>query len=219
MISTVSKELRAELSSASNIKSDRVRKNVQSSLNRCIQSLKQYKKLPENGLAIFASPNDITVIEPPMPMNINLYRCDNHYHTEWLQACLSSSPVVGLIAMDNSDAGIGYLIQGKLVVLKTITSGVQGKSSKGGFSQRRYERLREMHLNDWYHRIADYSRTYFLDKKEVKEIYIQSPAFTKHDFMRGEYLEYRLQKKVTRLIDGCYAGEDGLYELKNRISQ
>ncbi|MGH7901603.1 MAG: peptide chain release factor aRF-1, partial [Thermodesulfobacteriota bacterium] len=67
-------------------------------------------------------------------------------------------------------------------------------------------------------RIADYARTYFLDNTQVKEIYILSPAFTKHDFMAGEYLEYRLQKKVTRLIDGCYAGEEGLYELFNRVN-
>jgi peptide subunit release factor 1 (eRF1) len=30
-------------------------------------------------------------------------------------------------------------------------------------------------------------------------------------------LEYRLQGKVTKLVDGCYAGEEGLYELKNRV--
>jgi peptide subunit release factor 1 (eRF1) len=45
-----------------------------------------------------------------------------------------------------------------------------------------------------------------------------SPAFTKYDFVTGQYLEYRLQDKVTKLMDGCYAGEEGLYELKNRIN-
>ena len=211
-------ELRAELSSASNIKSDRVRKNVQSSLNRCIQSLKQYKETPKNGLALFASPDNITVLCPPIPINTNLYRCDNRYHTECVQNLLQTEHLIGLIAMDTKECGLGlYTTTGQLVCLTSITSGVQGKSSKGGQSQRRYERLREMYLNDFYHRIADYSRTHFLDNRQVKEIYLMSPAFTKHDFMAGEYLEYRLQKKVTKLIDGCYAGEEGLYELKNRI--
>ena len=211
-------ELRSELSSASSIKSKQTRKNVQSSLNRCIQSLKHYKKLPENGLAIFASPDNITVLSPPIPLSTNLYRCDNRYHTEWLLSILHPHHTIGIIAMDTKDCGFGYLVDNQLRVLSTIQSGVKGKSSKGGQSQRRYERLREMYLNDFYHRIADYSRTYFLDNTQVKEIYILSPAFTKHDFMSGEYLEYRLQKIVTKLIDGCYAGEEGLYELKNRVT-
>jgi len=210
-------ELRGEISSASNIKSDRLRHNVESALNKCIQSLKQYKIIPENGLAMFANSEGITVIEPPIKLNVNLYRCDNRYHTEWLSSLLSPSINVGLIAMDTRDAGFGYLTNKQLVVMKSITSGVQGKSKKGGYSQRRYEREREMYLNDFYHRIADYARTYFLDNQQVKEIYIMSPAFTKHDFMAGNYLEYRLQDKVTKLIDGCYAGEEGLYELLNRV--
>lgn len=211
-------ELREEISSASNIKSDRLRNNVKSALNKCLRGLQQYRTIPKNGLAIFASADKITIIEPPIQLPIHLYRCDNRYHTEWLLDSLEPHQTMGLIAMDTKDAGFGYLQGNQLRVLTSITSGIHGKSKKGGQSQRRYEREREMYLNDFYHRIADYARTYFLDNMQVKEIYILSPAFTKHDFMSGNYLEYRLQGKVTKLIDGCYAGEEGLYELFNRVN-
>ena len=46
--------IKQEMATASNIKSKKVKLNVQSALKSIQQKLKSYKKVPENGLAIFA---------------------------------------------------------------------------------------------------------------------------------------------------------------------
>jgi len=53
-IFTVTKQLESEKSTASNIKSKQTRSAVIDSLDMIIRELKNYKKTPENGLALFA---------------------------------------------------------------------------------------------------------------------------------------------------------------------
>src|SRR6478609_1756102 len=83
-------QLRNEAGTASNIKSDLTRTHVQDALSRTIEHLKLFKETPENGLAIFcgAIPNskgignekiELYSVLPPKPIQINLYRCDDHF--------------------------------------------------------------------------------------------------------------------------------------------
>ena len=46
-------------------------------------------------------------------------------------------------------------------VLEVLTSGISGQS------QRRYERLRNMYLNEYYTRVAEHAKTDFLDDTNV----------------------------------------------------
>ncbi len=45
---------------------------------------------------------------------------------------------------------------------------------------------------------------------------ISGPGIAKEDFYKGEYLDYRLQKKVVGLVDTGYAGEEGVRETIQR---
>ena len=89
-------QLRNEAGTASNIKSDLTRTHVQDALSKTIEQLKLFKETPENGLIIFcgAIPNDkgigkekieIYPILPPKPVQISLYRCDDHFWTDHLK--------------------------------------------------------------------------------------------------------------------------------------
>ena len=61
-IYTVADQLEAEKSTAKNIKSTGTRKNVAGALDKITRSLKDFKKTPENGLAIFCGKKDSCVM-------------------------------------------------------------------------------------------------------------------------------------------------------------
>src|SRR3989338_4631434 len=90
----ISAQLRNEESTAENIKSKSVRKNVTTSLDKIIRHLQLYKKTPEHGLAIFCgnvsekegvSDIEIWAIEPPEPMRVKLYWCDQKFDVQQLK--------------------------------------------------------------------------------------------------------------------------------------
>src|SRR3989344_3612124 len=80
--------LSQEQGTASNIQDKTTRLNVQNSIEKMIRHLRLYTKTPENGLAIFcgntlAQENKIDLkvwsIEPPVPVNVRMYRCDQTF--------------------------------------------------------------------------------------------------------------------------------------------
>lgn len=228
-ISDIVNYLRQEYSTAANIKSDTTRKNVQSAILKVIERLKYYNQAPENGLVIFcgaiprAGPGtekmEIYVIEPPEPLNVNLYRCDDHFHTEYLEETLREKEVYGLISIDVNDAAIGLLEGRRLDILGTYTSGIPGKHRAGGQSARRFERLREQEIHHYFNRIAKHVNEFFLREdvfNRLRGILIGGPGFTKKDFVEGARLDYRLKEKIIDFIDTNYSGEEGLRELVNK---
>jgi peptide chain release factor subunit 1 len=217
-------QLRNEAGTASNIKSDLTRTHVQDALSRTIEQLKLFKETPPNGLVIFcgAIPNEkgigkekieIYPILPPKPVQISLYRCDDHFWTDHLKDMMKDDKVVGILSIDTQETGIGILTGDRWQVIDSLTSGVAGKHRQGGQSARRFERLRENELNEYYHRVADHTKQVFIDEYNVKGIIVGGPGPTKENFLKEEYLDYRLQKSVIASLDTSYSGEEGVREL------
>jgi len=137
----ITKQLDTEKSTAANIKSKNNRKNVLDALERLIRHLKLYKETPKNGLALFCGNTSDTegqpdikiwALEPPMPINIKMYRCDQTFVLEPLKELLEAKEVYGLVVMDRREATLGVL-EGKCIkCLKKMTSGVPGKQRAGG---------------------------------------------------------------------------------------
>ncbi|MBS3141403.1 hypothetical protein J4405_04635 [Candidatus Woesearchaeota archaeon] len=133
--------LEQEQGTASNIKDKNTRKNVIDSLERAIRFLRLYKSTPENGLAIFCgdaseseNKTDIKVwsIEPPVPLQIRLYRCDQVFVLDPLKDMMNIKDNYGLIILDNREATIGILSGTSITTLFHLTSGVPGKIKAGG---------------------------------------------------------------------------------------
>jgi peptide chain release factor subunit 1 len=217
-------QLRNESGTASNIKSDLTRTHVQDALSRTIEQLKLFKETPENGLVIFcgAIPNDkgigkekieIYPVLPPKPIQISLYRCDDHFWTDHLKEMMKDDKVIGILAIDTQETGIGILTGDRWEAVDSITSGVAGKHRQGGQSARRFERLRENELNEYYHRVADHAKKVFIDQYNVKGMIVGGPGPTKENFLKEEYLDYRLQKTVISIIDSSYSGDEGVREM------
>ena len=218
-------QLQNEQGTASNIKSDVTRSHVVDALSRVIQRLKLYKKTPERGLVVFcgALPPEgggplgseiikIYELEPTKDLQTFLYRCDDHFHVDILKDMLKDDNLIGLLTIDAKDAGWGLLHGDKLEVLSQTSSGVAGKHRQGGQSQRRFERLREMQLNEYFNRIAQTTREYFLDIYKIKGLIVAGPGPTKEDFVKDNYLEYRLKDMIIDTIDCSYAGAEGVRE-------
>lgn len=134
--------LAQEQGTASNIKDKTNRLNVQTALEKMIRHLRLYKKTPDNGLAAFSGniasqegKQDIKVwsIEPPVPVNIRLYRCDHVFVLGPLEEMMQINDIYGLIVMDNREATVGFLKGKSIQVIRDFTSSVPGKVKVGGW--------------------------------------------------------------------------------------
>ena len=222
-------QLRNEAGTASNIKSDLTRNHVQDALNKTMEQLKLYKEPPENGLVIFcgAIPTgkglgtekiEIFTVVPPKPVQINLYRCDDHFWIDHIKEMLKDDRTIAIISIDTQEAGLGILTGDRWETVETLTSGVSGKHRQGGQSARRFERLRDNELNEYYHRIADYAQKIFIDQFTVRGVIIGGPGPTKETFVREEYLDYRLQNNIIATLDTSYSGDEGVREIIDKVN-
>ena len=228
-IHEVSNSLREEHGTASNIKSDTTRNHVQDALTKTLQRLKFYKQTPANGLIIFTGalptngPGSETVtlneILPPKPVQAYFYRCDDHFHLEFLKSMLKVDDVFGILSIDNTESGFALIAGDRLEIIDVITSGVSGKHRAGGQSARRYERLRNMDLNAYYHRIAAHASKAFLEQENYKGLIVSGPGPTKDFFLKEKYLDYRLQESVKGVLDTSYSGNEGIREALMKSSE
>ena len=223
--------LRNEYGTASNIKSNVTRKNVLDAIIKAQQKLKLFKDPGEKGIVVFtgALPQEgggpgtermeAYVIVPPEPIRIFLYRCDNRFHTEHLQEMLREKESYGILLVDASDATVATL-QGKhLNIVMQMYSGVTGKTRAGGQSSRRYERLRDMQLNEYYQRVARHADEVFMPLENLKGIILAGPGPTKYDFQKGNYLNYQLQGKILDVVDTAYVEEQGVKEVVEKAPE
>jgi peptide chain release factor subunit 1 len=220
--------LRNEWGTAGNIKSDTTRNHVQDALTKTMQRLKLYRETPENGLVIFsgALPTNgpgsevirLNEIVPPKPVNTFLYMCDDHFHVEYLRDMLKAEKVYGILALDSNDVGIGILAGDRLDIEDVMTSGISGKTRKGGQSARRYERGREMELTYFFNRVSEHVTRIFITDHKVNGVIVGGPGPTKDNFLKDGYLDYRLQNNIIEVIDTSYGGREGVREIVEKAA-
>lgn len=224
-INQILSQLRAEQGTASNIKSKTTRKNVVDALERIIQNLRLYKKTPVNGLTLFCGNvseregvQDLQLwsIEPPDPINIRIYRCDQEFVTEPLEELVAHKDIYGLITIDNKDATIAVLKGNNYNILKRLASGYHGKHRAGGQSHRRFERVIQDQSRQFKVRVASHAGEIFLPRMEnLRGIIVGGPVATKEEFLEGNFLHHELRKKVIAVKDITYTDESGIRELIN----
>lgn len=222
-INNIIGQISNEQGTASNIKSKTTRKNVVDALEKVLQHLRLFKQTPKNGLAVFcgnASERDgvqdlkLWSIEPPEPISVRIYRCDQNFVTEPLEDLITVKDVYGLITIDNKEATIATLKGDRYNIVKSLTSGYHGKHRAGGQSQRRFERIIREESHEFKIRVGESANTKFLPEiKNLKGIIIGGPAGTKYDFVDGDYLNHELKKKIIAVQDTTYTDESGIREL------
>ncbi len=187
------------------------------------QHLKLYKKTPERGLVIFCgnisekegeSDIELWSIEPPEPVKVKLYWCDQKFELGPLEEMMKEKDVYGLLVLDRSEANFGILRGKKIKVVQNMDSIVPGKTRAGGQSAARYGRIREGMLNDFLKEVGERYRKIFSDD-EIKGVIIGGPGPIKEKFME-EHVPEDMKKKILGIKDIGYTGEIGLHELLNR---
>ncbi len=224
-LTKVINHLADEQGTASNIKSTSTRKNVIDALERMIQHLRVVARTPKNGLAAFSGnvaeregQSDVKVwsIEPPVPLNVRIYRCDKEFVVDPLQDMCADKEIFGLVVMDRRDAIIAELRGKSINVLVKTHSEVPGKFRAGGQSAQRFERNRELAAKAHYKKVADYIKEQWLGKAELRGIIVGGPGPTKYEFAEGNYITDQLKQKIIAIKDLSYTEEFGLQELIDR---
>ncbi len=214
-------QLKNEGSTAENIKSKPVRKNVTASLDKIIRHLQLYKKTPENGFAIFCgnisekegtADIEIWAVETPEPIKVKMYWCDQRFVLDPLKDMIEEKEVYGIINLDKSEADIALLVGKKLESIAHFESIVPGKTRAGGQSSQRFARVREGLMHDWFKKVAEASNKIFTEHKETIGIIISGPGPIKEFFLREELLHDVVTKKIIGQVDTSYTGEHGLHE-------
>lgn len=231
-LNKVVQQLRDEQGTASNIKSKTTRKNVISALERIIQFLRTYietnKTPPPHGMAIFcgnvAGREDVADIqlywiEPPEPITVRMYRCDQEFVLEPLKEMLRTKETIGFLLLDRREATIATLRGKHVEIIRHLTSGVPGKHSRGGQSARRFERLIEIAAHEFMKRIAENANEIFSQISDLKAVIVGGPGPTKEDFIKSNLLRDEVRKKIAGVIDTGYTDEQGVKELVNKSGE
>ena len=222
----VTNQLKDEFGQCANIKSKQTRTNVQSAISSILARLKYYKRPPEHGMAVFCGTVQLygdrtdlqcTIIEPPEPLNLYMYRCSSKFELEPLRQMLEEKFVYGLLVLDRRESYWGFLRGNRIEPMGGATSTVPGKQRKGGQSAARFGRLREIAIHEFYTKVGERSSAIFLAEKDFferfKGVLIGGPSPTKEEFEAGSFLHHEIQKRIVGLFDVAYTNEDGLSEL------
>ncbi|MFZ5955378.1 MAG: peptide chain release factor aRF-1 [Nanoarchaeota archaeon] len=209
-MSQTGKQIETEKGTATNIKSKNTRKAVLDSLERISRQLKLIERTPENGIAIFCGnvsevegQEDIKLwsIEPPKPLKVKLYRCDQTFVLDPLKEMLETDEIYGLLIIERKEATIG-LLEGKTIkILQHLTSGVPGKVRAGGQSSQRFHRITEGLAKEFFRRVAEDMKNQFFENKKLKGILVGGPIPTKEEFLETGNLATALKDKVIAVRD------------------
>lgn len=218
-IHSVTKQLEAERSTADNIKSKATRSAVTDSIDMIVRFLKGTKTTPPNGLALYAgnvsekegiSDIKLWAIEPPKPLRVRMYRCDQVFVTEPLRNMLQTDEVYGLIVIDRQEATLGLLEGKQIKVLRHLTSGVPSKVRAGGQSAARFGRITEGLAKEFFRRVSEEAKELFFDLPRLKGLLVGGPIPTKEEFLEDGNLVTKLKEKVIAVKDIGYVDEHGL---------
>ncbi|MCS7111102.1 MAG: peptide chain release factor aRF-1 [Ignisphaera sp.] len=223
-ISEVVSMLRQELAITENIKLKRTRDAVQWALTTAIERLSKLRETPKNGLVVFSGTNEssgeniVLVFSPPDPVPIYFYRTDKEFHTEFLEPMVEESNIYGIIIIERDEATIGLLKPSGIQVVDEIEWFIPGKHHKGGQSQRRFDRIIEQMVEEFYKYVAEKVNSYFvplIEEGKMKGVIVAGPGYAKHDFIKeADNIDYRVRKLIIgEPIDVAYQGIVGIREV------
>jgi peptide chain release factor subunit 1 len=184
--------------------------------------LKGLREVPDNGLILLDGAMDKgggqtdmvqKVLIPPEPVPINIYRCDSTSYLEPLEGMVHDKEVYGLIVIDRSEATLGLLKGQRVEMLRNIQSFVPRKHSKGGQSQRRFERLIEETAHNFFKHVGEACTDLFEGREGLEGLLVGGPGATKDQWLDGGFLHHELEKKIIDSFDTGYTDEYGLREL------
>jgi len=195
------------------------RQSVQAALRSLIAKLSSIKTVPPNGLALFCGyvgeegkqKKIMTVIEPLKPLVSGLYRCDSKFHLEALYQQLQDNKTYGYMVIDGNGFTFHLLSGNSSKLVYRLEVNLPPKHGRGGQSQKRFERNREIKRGWYSSRIAEAAMSYFIDPvtcvPNVTGLVLAGSAQLKEEVLLK--LDQRLSRIVIAVVDVQYAGVSG----------
>ncbi|KAJ2448845.1 translation termination factor eRF1 [Coemansia sp. RSA 2424] len=213
-------KLTHEYGTAANIKSHVNRLSVLSAITSAQQCLKNYSRVPRNGLVVYCGTiltdegrekRVSTHFEPFKPINTTLYMCDNKFHVEALQELLDNDSSFGFIVIDGNGCLYGRVTGNTREVINQFTVDLPKKHGRGGQSAQRFGRIREEKRHHYVRKVAEHAVKHFIDdnKVTVAGIILAGSAELKNDLRDSDLFDPRLRAKVIKIVDVSYGGVNG----------
>ncbi|ORC91762.1 eukaryotic peptide chain release factor subunit 1 [Trypanosoma theileri] len=220
-ISGMVTKLNNEYGTASNIKSHTNKLSVQSAITASLGRLKQYNRLPPNGLLLYCGTvltadnkeKKLTLdIEPFKPVSRSLYLCDNKFHTEELRRMLESDEKFGFIVVDGSGTTYATLCGSVKEKLGSFTVELPKKHGRGGQSKNRFARIRMERRHNYLRKVAEGATQLFItnDRPNVVGLVLAGSAEFKEVLYQSDLFDPRLKEVVVKVVDVAHPGDVGL---------
>jgi peptide chain release factor subunit 1 len=221
--------VRTELAGAENIKSKANRKNVSDNLTAILSELTKIGEIPENGLAFFygveeegGTENNIReLVVPPTPVSQFIYLCGREFVTEELENMTKPKSLVVIVLIEGGKVTVGYLRGKHMELIRDEDFFIIGKTRAGGQSAKRYMRLREEKMMEFFKFVGRLLNTLLIDDLEnVDAIVLGGNTIRAQEFLEKGDLDYRLREKVAEtIIPVSIIDETGLYQAMKEASR
>jgi peptide chain release factor subunit 1 len=166
--------VKTELAGADNIKSKTNRKNVSENLTAILSELTKINEIPANGLAFFfgikeegGTENTIReIVVPPTPVSQFVYLCGREFVTEELENMTKPKSLVVIVLIEGGKVTVGYLRGKHMELVRDEDFFIIGKTRAGGQSAKRYMRLRDEKMMEFFKFVGRLLNTLLLENIE-----------------------------------------------------
>lgn len=212
-IHDANKLLRIELGKSANIKSRITQQSVESAIKSCQEKL---KTLPNGHYAVFCGETSEGWISEsvvcPKPLKSIVYRCGSTFDLSILDEMEDKGPIYAIICMDLHDISLAFIRGTSTDIVFEDESMVPAKMSRGGQSNKRFEKNRNLAIVSWFKKCSDNVSDIINSTENVSGVIISGPGITKNMFAEAEYLHHEVRKKVIGVVDTGYVGQQGIRE-------
>ena len=221
--------VKMELAGADNIKSKTNRKNVVDNLTAILSELTKLNSIPENGIAFFfgiieegGTTKEIRdMVVPPAPISQFIYICGREFILEELENMTKPKSLVVIVLIEGGKLTVGFLRGKHIELVRDEDFYIIGKTRAGGQSARRYQRIREEKMLEFFRHSGKTLNELLLDDIDnVDAIVLGGNTIRAQEFLEKGELDYRLREKVAEvIIPVSVVDETGLYQAMKEASR
>ncbi len=221
--------VKTELAGSDNIKSKTNRKNVQDNLSAILSDLTNIKDIPETGLAFFygfeeegGTYSEIReLVVPPSPVTQFVYLCGREFVTEELEGMTRPKSLVVIVLLEGGKVTIGYLRGKHMEMMLDEDFFIIGKTRAGGQSAKRYMRIREEKITEFFKFVSRKLSDLLLDDLDsVDAIVLGGNTIRCQEFLEKGDIDYRIKEKIADvIIPVSIIDETGLYQAVKEASR
>ena len=141
----------------------------------------------ETGFALFYDMNQLggiaIIVLPPFPITESEWKLDNSFNITPIQEILDSNWTVCTVLAHAGETFIGVLNQEMFIDYKIVRSSVKEKHTKGGWSQGRFDRLREEDIKHHIDKAKD-EFEFLINENEVKMVVASGDQGLAHEIIK-----------------------------------